>query len=274
MLPWNYGVHWTVGTAIFLGAFYTVLVIVVTTLISTALRSRRALQAGETGDVRWRSDFDELPARDRACRHELTGEVEERACINGFDCRECDDHRKFLEKRPPSAPGDKTFESFGMTFPLDRLYHRGHTWVRREPNGTVTIGLDEFVKRLVGKPDSLDLPRKGQRLRLHGTAWRMRKRNVTLRVVSPVAGIVVETGGPDAEWYLKVRPEQSDLRHLLEGFEVQPWVAREIERMRVALDAWGQAPDPGNGKTDVASIAANCPLPCWEAVCGVMFLRP
>jgi hypothetical protein len=274
MLPWNYGFHWSVGTAVFLGAFYTVLVIVVTTVIAAAVRSRRALRAGDADDVRWRSDFHDLPARDRACRHELTGEAEQRDCPNGFDCRKCDAHAKFLERRTPPASGDKTYEGFGMTFPLDRMYHRGHTWVRRQRNGTVTIGLDDFARRLVGKPDSLDLPRKGERLRLHATAWRMRKRNVDLRVVSPVAGIVLETGGADSEWYLRVRPEQHDLRHLLEGFEVQPWVAREMERMQTALSAWGVTPDTGNGSADVAAIAADCPAPCWEAVCGAMFLRP
>ncbi|HMD72119.1 MAG TPA: hypothetical protein VKF41_12280 [Bryobacteraceae bacterium] len=275
MLPWNYGLHWSIGTAVFLGAFYTVLVIVVTTVISAAVRSRRVLRDGDADAVRWNSDFYALPARDRACRHELTGEVAQRECPNGFDCRKCDTHRMFLDRRTASTPGGKSYEGFGMTFPLDRLYHRGHTWVRRERNGTVTIGLDDFARHLVGRPDALDLPRKGERLRLNDTAWRMRKRNIDLRVVSPIAGIVLETDGPDGEWYLRVRPEQPDLRHLLEGFEVQPWVAREMERIQAALSAWGQAPEPGNnGQPDIAAVGADCPTACWEAVCGAMFLRP
>jgi hypothetical protein len=274
MLPWNYGFHWTLGTTIFLGAFYTVLVVVVTTLIAAALRSRRTLREGHADKVRWHSDFNELPGRDRPCRHELTGELDRRDCPNGFECLDCDTHRVMLERHPPAAIGARSHEAFGMTFPLDRLYHRGHTWVRREKNGTVTIGLDDLSRRLVGKPDSVELPRKGERLRLHSTAWRMRKRDVDLRVVSPVAGIVVETGGPDTDWYLRVRPEQSDLRHLLEGFEVQPWVVREMERMQAALSAWGEAPALAEGVTDVTPIIARWPTACWEAVCGAMFLRP
>jgi hypothetical protein len=275
MLPWNYGLHWTVGTAIFLGAFYTVLVVVATTLITAAWRSRRTLETGADEDVRWHSDFLDLPARDRPCRHELTGEVEHRPCPNGFDCRKCDTHQSFIDRRQPQVPWGKTCEGFGMTFPLDRLYHRGHTWVRRERNGAVTIGLDDFGRRLLGKPDSLDLPGKGQRLRLHNTAWRMRKGSLDLRVVSPVAGIVLETGRPDSEWYLKVMPEQPDLRHLLEGFEVQPWVASEMERLKRALVTAGGPSHLVNGNgTDVASIAAACSPQCWESVCSAMFLRP
>ena len=41
MLPWNYGFHWNPATVIFLGAFYTVLVVVATTVIRAALRARR-----------------------------------------------------------------------------------------------------------------------------------------------------------------------------------------------------------------------------------------
>ena len=36
MLPWNYGFHWSTGSIIFLGAFYTVLVVVLTTVITAA----------------------------------------------------------------------------------------------------------------------------------------------------------------------------------------------------------------------------------------------
>ena len=274
MLPWNYGFHWTLGTMIFMGAFYTVLAIVAATLISAAWRSRRHLRSGTAEEVRWHSDFHDLPARDRPCRHQLTGELEYRDCQNSFDCRQCDTHRTLLEQRPPSKPDGKSYEDFGMTFPLDRMYHRGHTWVRRERNGTVTIGLDDFGRRLFGKPDSVELPRKGQRIRLNGAAWRIRKGNLDQPVVSPLNGIVLETGGPDSEWYLKVRPAHPDLRHLLEGSEVQPWVAREMERLQGALSAAGVAPDPVNGRTDVAALAAACPTACWETVCGTMFLRP
>ncbi len=274
MLPWNYGFHLTFGTATFLGALYTVLVVVVTTYIGSAVRSRRALREGHAEDLDSQSAFLDLPGRDRLCRHQLTGELDHRECTNGFDCRDCETHRVYLELRKPQEPGAASYAGFGMTFPLDRLYHRGHTWVRREKNGTVTIGLDDLGRRLVGLPDSVELPRKGERLRLHWTAWRMKKRGVDLRVVSPVAGVVVETGGPDKDWYLRVRPEQSDLRHLLEGFEVQPWVASEMERIQMALSAWGMAPVPADGRTDVTPIIADCPTPCWEAVCGAMFLRP
>ena len=75
MFPWNYGFHWNAASHIFLGAFYTVLVVVATTVVSAVLRSRRDLRARtRPRQIRWHSDFHDLPARDRVCRHVLTGE--------------------------------------------------------------------------------------------------------------------------------------------------------------------------------------------------------
>jgi hypothetical protein len=41
MLPWNYGFHWSTGSIIFLGAFYTVLVVVLTTAARSRIRPHR-----------------------------------------------------------------------------------------------------------------------------------------------------------------------------------------------------------------------------------------
>src|SRR3954468_25006683 len=104
MFPWNYGFHWGIATYLFLGAFYTVLVVVVTTLINAFLRTRRGLRANASEGIRWQSDFHDLPAADRTCRHVLTGEFKQRECPHAFDCRECTTHAKLMEHRPVAPP--------------------------------------------------------------------------------------------------------------------------------------------------------------------------
>ena len=101
--PWNYGFHWIAGTMIFMGAFYTVLVMVATTVISAVVRARGALWRRKVEEIRWHADFHDLPARDRACRHVLTGEFKQRECPNAFDCRECETHAKLIAKQPVAA---------------------------------------------------------------------------------------------------------------------------------------------------------------------------
>ena len=163
-----------------------------------------------------------------------------------------------------------------MSFPLDRMYHRGHTWARPEADGTVTVGLDDLGARLLGTPDSVDLPEIGSRVQVSGTAFRFHKREADVRVLSPVDGEVVETGAPGRGWYLKVKPLNGhiDMRHLLCGAEVKPWLMREMERLQLALSAEGAAPTLADGGVPVADIAASYPKADWDAVCGDMFLEP
>jgi hypothetical protein len=265
--------HWNAATVIFMGAFYTVLIIVVSTLVNAALRSRRDLRARQVEPIRWTEDFHDLPARDRQCRHVLTGEFSYRECPNAFDCRRCETHAKLMETRPPQRPFEPEEDIFGMAFPLDRVYHRGHAWVHGEPDGTVTVGLDDLGRRLLGEPDRVDLPQPGARVSVNGTAWRARKRNADVRVLSPVDGEVLETGGPDAPWYLKIRPDRMDFRNLLGGHEIRPWVMREMERLQLALSAEGAAPTLADGGVPVPDIAAVYPQADWDAVCGEMFLE-
>src|SRR5579862_8462492 len=117
MLPWNYGFHLDTGHIVFLGAFYTVLVVVLTTVLNAAIRSRRDLRSRKVEHIRWHSDFHDLPAGDRVCRHVLTGEFQNRECPNSFDCRGCETHAKLIARHPAADGGEE--EIFGMSFPLD-----------------------------------------------------------------------------------------------------------------------------------------------------------
>lgn len=275
MFPWNYGFEWNASHIIFLGAFYTVLVIVATTLVCAGWRARKDLRARQEGNIRWHTDFEDLPPQDRLCRHVLTGEFRHRECPNAFDCRKCETHARLIARHPAASVPEPEEEVLGMSFPLDRFYHRGHTWVRPEPDGSVTIGLDELGTRLLGQPDALLLPKPGDALGVNGTAFRVRKREADVRVLSPIDGKVVATGGPEQGWLLKVKPAESGeraMRHLLRGAEIRPWLLREMERLQLALTAEGAAPALADGGVPVADIAASYPAADWDAVCAEMFL--
>ena len=216
-------------------------------------------------------------AGDRVCRHALTGELEgpRRAPTIRSIAATAKLTPSCWKARPPAIETDREEEIFGLAFPLDRLYHRGHTWAHPESDGTVTVGLDEFGSRVLGVPDAVDLPRPGVRVHANGTAFRVHKRGADVRVLSPVDGQVVETGGPDRGWYLRVKPEgDRALGHLLSGAEVRPWLMREIERLQLALSEEGAAPTLADGGVLVADIAAGYPKADWDAVCGKMFLEP
>ena len=277
MFPGIYGFAWDAGHIIFLGVFYTVVAVVVTTLVRAAVRARVDVKAGRIEELRWHAAFAELPSSSRRCRHELSGEVADRACENRFDCRDCAAHAEFVAKRSAAVralPGGQTVAGFEL--PAGRLYHRGHTWVAEAPGGTLWVGLDDLGAHLVGAPDELDLPPVGARLAGNGTAWRVRKNGISIRVLAPVDGEVVAVGGPDLGWYLRILPDggEPDVRNLLSAAEARPWLLREVERMQIALadEAVGAAlADGGAPVEDLSKVISPREL---DEVCGMVFLEP
>lgn len=113
-------------------------------------------------------------------------------------------------------------------------------------------------------------------MEVNGTAFRLPKRDADVRLLCSVDGEVIETGGPDRGWYLKVRPAASDepaFRHLLRGSEVRPWLMRALERLQLTLSADGAAATLADGGVPVADLSAGHPKADWDAVCGEMFLQ-
>ena len=157
MLPGNTDFILDPAHLIFLGVFALVLVTVVGTLVSAIVSARRAVARGQAASILWHEEFEELPASARSCRHAMTGELPGRHCERAFDCKGCETHARLVAEAKPLP----AIETGGFDVPADRLYHRGHAWLKPEEDGTVTLGLDDLATRLVGKPDALDLPAVG-----------------------------------------------------------------------------------------------------------------
>ena len=163
----------------------------------------------------------------------------------------------------------------GLEFPADRLYHRGHTWVHQENDGTLTIGLDDLARRVVGAPDAVNLPQPGEAIEKNGTAWSVERFGTKTRILSPVDGEVVAAGGPGQPFYLKVKPAgQFDDRHLLRGAEVGPWIASEIDRLQAAFTVSQVGPTMADGGTFTEDLPSASPETDWDAVWGEVFLHP
>ncbi len=269
MLPGIDGFHWTFGHIFFVSVFLCILTAIGVVAATSFWRAGRDLRSGRAGKIRWSMEFGELPARDRACRHALTGEAPGRVCPNAFDCRECANHAKFRQ----SEVGGAGNVVFGMEYPAHRYYHRGHTWVEPQKDGTLLVGLDEIGRRTLGRPDSCVMPAAGTVVYSNGDGWRMSKDGLDVRVLSPVDGTVVETSSTD-DWCLRVRPlsEKPDLRHLLRGEEVAAWVGREIERLQIAMSG-SAAPALADGGVLVDEFIHELPPARRDAVVGEVFLE-
>ncbi|MCL4810503.1 MAG: hypothetical protein KJ062_22295, partial [Thermoanaerobaculia bacterium] len=232
MLPGNTDFILDPFHLVFLGVFAAVLVTVVGTLVVAAVSARRAVARGQAASMLWHHEFEELPSSAKECRHSLTGELPGRHCDRAFDCRGCETHAKLVAdaKALPLA------DTGGFDVPADRWYHRGHAWLKTEEDGTVTLGLDDLAKRLVGKTSELDRHPVGDRLAETGPAYRLSAGKARVRVASPVTGEVVERGSLAQGFLLRVKPDGPlDTRALLSGPEAAAFFSRVLDRLQLAI---------------------------------------
>jgi glycine cleavage system H lipoate-binding protein len=276
MFPWVYGFTWTLGNIIFLGIFFTVVAIIGTTVIISLLRAYRAMQANHADAIRWESEFHDLPTSSRRCRHEFTGEFKQRTCDNSFDCRSCATHAKLIANKTTNSDDiEVPIQAFGFTIPVDRLYHRGHTWVKSDAIGTYTVGLDDFAVRLVGTPDGIDLPKVGTKLHLNNGAWSFKKGDSSLRILSPLDGEVVATSDGSDGWYLKIKPFTTEVntKHLLTEREVKAWFLREFEQLQRKLADPKIGLTLADGGAPVKDFVKAYPDRNWDGILGDVFLE-
>ena len=258
MFPGVYGFTWDAGNLIFLGLFFTVVAVIATTVTIATLRTRRDMRLGKEEAIRWSEDFHTLPLALRACRHELTGELRHRSCPNGFDCRACEVHGRFVQ-----AEGSRGNEE---------LYHRGHTRVRKDSDGNYLIALTEFGRKVFGTPEAISLPAPGSRVRVNGKAWMMRRNGQEVRILSPLDGVVIAQGTAGDDWCLKLAPIDGSIAHLLNEKEADAWRTRELERLQILLG--GKAsPALADGGELVDDLPAQYPEANWDDVWGQVFLE-
>jgi hypothetical protein len=273
MFPWTDGFRWTVNHIVFLSLFFAVVLTIATTVLSAARRAAHDLKKHSAAEICWKSDFAELPVSERRCRHELAGRIVSRTCDNAFDCRHCSKYSELAV-----LPAARTAHDLAVNYSKDRFYHRGHTWVEPQEDGTLAIGLDELAEHLIGNPDSIAMPELGSEIELNGSAWRMKKNGKEIQVRAPIEGKVVAIGSPKDGWYIKIRPrldphDPATLRHLLRGSEVDGWLSRELERLQLQLRTPNTAPSLADGGVLIDGVMDAMAEADWDTVLEGTFLE-
>jgi len=130
-------------------------------------------------------------------------------------------------------------------FPTDLYYTDRHLWFRKEPDGSVTVGIDDLGQKLAGKIMSMRLSIEGSSLvpgKIFGT---MESAKWVERLISSVTGVVKSTNqklrsmpslvnqDPYRDgWLIKITPTATvdqELSKLVTAEALESWVKKEIE---------------------------------------------
>lgn len=165
-------------------------------------------------------------------------------------------------------------------------FHPGHAWARVEGGNLVTVGMDDFAHKLVGKVSAVRLPEIGSRVGQGETGWSLISGSQSVDVLSPVDGTVVAVNeaalaSPEGlsqdpygdGWLLKVSVPRlaANAKQLLSGGLARRWMEEVCENLRAMM-----SPDLGrvyqDGGLPVDGMARGLDPAKWDQVAKVFLL--
>jgi glycine cleavage system H protein len=174
----------------------------------------------------------------------------------------------------------------GFELPSKLQYHPGHTWALRESPTMVRIGIDDFAMRLIGKAESIILPKRGQWIRQGQKIFTIAKDGEKAELVSPIEGEVTSVNDavvrdaslmakdPYGEgWFLTVMsPDaQTNFRNLLSGNVARQWMADAASRLRARMPALVGAVAQDGGLA-IHDLSSQLPEEQWSKLTEEFFL--
>lgn len=140
-------------------------------------------------------------------------------------------------------------ERYGFFVHPGLFYHPGHTWIARESDGTVRVGLDDFGRRLVDGICKVVLPAEGSMIRQGAAAVELDCGNQRAALQSPIDGVVIRvnralTGGGTAlerdpygkGWLFTAKVANESFSRLPTGQAAFEWMEAESGRLAVFLN--------------------------------------
>jgi len=174
----------------------------------------------------------------------------------------------------------------GYQMPESLFYHRGHTWARPLDADTVLVGIDDFARKMIGSPDSLRVPSRGDWLHQGGRAFAVKLDGKGADLLSPVEGEVIEVNRDVVEkptlagddpygkgWVMKVKAPNlaANLRNLLSGRIARKWMEDSREALELRLMAFSGSVLQDGGEP-AADLGRHLPPGDWDRLVNEFFL--
>jgi glycine cleavage system H protein len=132
----------------------------------------------------------------------------------------------------------------GYKLPDELYYTKDHIWARIEENGSVTVGLDAYGAKAAGNIEFIDLPMEDDEFEAGEAFGSLESAKCVGGLMMPVTGTITGVNeaieddldllkeDPYVEgWLIKIKPTnlKDDIKGLIHGMDVSPWIKKEIE---------------------------------------------
>lgn len=132
----------------------------------------------------------------------------------------------------------------GYKLPDELFYTKEHTWAKIEENGSVIVGLDDFGAKAAGNIEFIDLPMEDDEFEAGEAFGSLESAKWVGGLLMPVSGTITEANENIEDdldllkedpygngWLIKLKPSnlKDDLKSLIHGLDIGPWLKKEIE---------------------------------------------
>ena len=158
------------------------------------------------------------------------------------------------------------------------MFHPGHGWARAGRKGLITVGMDDFAVKLLGRVDSISLPAAGSMVKQGSAGWLMNADGKAIPMLSPVDGAVVEINMDVVDvpslafddpygkgWLFKVKNGNQSVENMVPTATVGKW----LEGIREALFSRQSALAAGlcqDGGEPICGLARAIDSQKWDDV--------
>jgi len=144
------------------------------------------------------------------------------------------------------APSPGHAQTYPVRIPDGIFFARSHTWLNLFPSGKVRLGVDDFVGRLLEKPEVVLLKAAGSEVRKGDPILMLKESDRSLTIRAPLDGVILAANDSIQNrsellkemlftdgWAYMIKPRKpSELRQMLLGEETRQWIAGELTRLR------------------------------------------
>ena len=138
-------------------------------------------------------------------------------------------HTMPLTNEPKMA---NTISETSINLPAGLHFDKTHTWVFMEKNGTVKVGIDDFLQRITGRYTRVKMKAPGDRLKKNEPLISLVQNGKQINVYAPISGKII-----DINEKLEVEPSTINLSPYADGwlYTIEPSnYLREIQFLRMA----------------------------------------
>jgi glycine cleavage system H lipoate-binding protein len=182
------------------------------------------------------------------CIHFLSGRiVSPEQCSGNYRCHDCNVQASLdKESRKESIHEPECKNVSGYKMVESYFYHFGHSWVNLEKFRRVRIGMDDFISKILGRADEINLPPVGTSIKRGEIGCILTRNNKKAPMQSPISGTVyavndkvrenpeLANDDPFHEGWLYVLDSENlkpELAGLYSGKECFQWMEKENQNL-------------------------------------------